>query len=135
MTAKVFLDTNIVVYLLSADNDKVTVVENLMQQNPLISTQVVHEFINCCLKKIRLSRDDTFALANQLMEASQVVAMDKTISQKAMQICSRYQFSFWDSLIVAAALQANCKVLYSEDMQHLQWIDDALQIINPFIKP
>jgi predicted nucleic acid-binding protein len=49
-----------------------------------------------------------------------------------MRISDRYGFSYWDSLIVAAALDAGCAVLYTEDLQNGQTIDSALRIINPF---
>ncbi len=49
-----------------------------------------------------------------------------------MDIKKRYRFSYWDSLIIASALENNCSILYSEDMQHSQVIEDNLKIINPF---
>ncbi len=53
--------------------------------------------------------------------------------KEAIALGERYQLSHWDSLIVAAALRANCDTLYSEDMQHGQLIDGRLTVINPFI--
>ena len=52
---------------------------------------------------------------------------------KACEIAERYRFSFYDSMIITAALESNCEILYSEDMQHNQTIDDTLKIINPFL--
>jgi len=51
----------------------------------------------------------------------------------ALRIQARFHFSYWDSLIVASALENGCKVLYTEDMQHGQIIEDSLTIVNPFI--
>jgi hypothetical protein len=50
----------------------------------------------------------------------------------ACQIAEKYQFSFYDSLIIASALKCDCYTLYSEDLQHGQIIEDKLKIINPF---
>ena len=49
-----------------------------------------------------------------------------------LNIISKYKFSYWNSLIIASALQNNCTILYSEDMQHNQLIENKLRIINPF---
>ena len=52
--------------------------------------------------------------------------------REAIALGERFQFSHWDSLIVATALEAGCDTLYSEDMQHGQLIDNRLTVINPF---
>jgi predicted nucleic acid-binding protein len=51
---------------------------------------------------------------------------------QTVKIAAKYGFSFWDSMMVASALNNHCSVLYSEDLQHNQIIEDRLQIINPF---
>jgi predicted nucleic acid-binding protein len=54
--------------------------------------------------------------------------------REAVRLAARYQLSHWDSLIVAAALLAECETLYSEDLQHRQVFDDRLTVINPFVE-
>jgi predicted nucleic acid-binding protein len=54
--------------------------------------------------------------------------------REAVRLAVRYQLSHWDSLIVAAALLADCETLYSEDLQHRQVFDDRLTVINPFVE-
>lgn len=68
-----------------------------------------------------------------LMSCCTVVTISDILQIKAIDLHFRYQFSFYDSLIVAAALEADCTVLYSEDMQHGFVVDNSLQIINPFV--
>jgi len=62
-----------------------------------------------------------------------VVDIDQSKVLQAMEVNIRYGYSYWDSLIIATALQNNCGILYSEDMQHDQLIEDRLRIINPLI--
>lgn len=61
-----------------------------------------------------------------------MVTVDSAVIVEAMRIETRYGFSWWDSLIIAAALRANCDMLYTEDMQHGQVIDGRLTLVNPF---
>jgi predicted nucleic acid-binding protein len=63
-----------------------------------------------------------------------VVKTDLECHRTASRLRSTHQFSFWDSLIVAAALEADCPLLYSEDMQHGQMIDQKLTILNPLLE-
>ena len=67
------------------------------------------------------------------MDRADVVALDEATINQAAIVAIRYQLSHWDALIVASALISGCETLYSEDLQHLQVIDDRLTIINPFL--
>ena len=67
------------------------------------------------------------------MDRADVVALDEATINQAATVAIRYQLSHWDALIVASALISGCETLYSEDLQHLQVIDDRLTIINPFL--
>ena len=66
------------------------------------------------------------------MEIFSFAVITKSDIRLAMDIKKRYRLSYWDSLIIASALENNCSILYSEDMQHSQVIEDNLKIINPF---
>jgi len=118
----VFLDTNIALYTLSGDVAKAEAVEILLSRRPYISAQVVNEFINVGRGKMGFSRDEIYALAGDLMRACQVRPLTEAAVFTAMRIARRYQFSHWDSLIIAVALQDGCEILYSEDLQHSQVI-------------
>ena len=131
MTA-IFIDTNIALYALSGDVVKSATVDRLLALRPLISVQVVNEFINVGRRKMGFSREEIYALAGDLMRACQVRPLTEDTVFTAMQIARRYQFSHWDSLIIAVAMQAHCTILYSEDLQHGQIIE-GLTVLNPFI--
>ena len=128
----VFLDTNVALYSLSDDERKAETVDYLLSKRLVISVQVVNEFINVGQKKMGLSREEIYALAVDLMKATKVVALTEETVFSAMRIATRFKFSHWDSLIVATAIQAQCDILHSEDLQHGQKIE-GLTIINPFL--
>ena len=130
----VFLDSNVCLYLLSEDSPKKQHAERVLAlPKTVISSQVLNETINVAIKKFKLSQYEIvshidFLLANCELQNSTVV-----LQKKAIDLHFRYQFSFYDSLIIAAALEAHCTILYSEDMNHGQLIEGKLKIINPFV--
>ena len=139
MSGDYFLDTNLFIYQLEKlDETKFNVArqlisEGLVAQSAVISFQVVQECINISLKKaeIKLSHQDiTTYMEDVLMPLCQVLP-SKSLYAKAIVLQARYKYGFYDSLIIAAALEADCKVLYSEDLQDGQVID-GLAIKNPF---
>jgi len=130
---RVFADTNVIVYAESDDGEKSVRARSIVESGPVISSQVVNETIAALASKFRFTRPDAYEVANALMDLCEVVPIDQRTVREAMTLALRYQLSHWDALIVAAALNAGCDVLYSEDMQHGQRIDDRLTIVNPFI--
>ncbi len=134
MNGRYFLDSNIGIYLLERGSQKQQIAMGLMQKAvPVISTQVITENINVCIRKLRYSKTDAFQHAENLLKICEVFLIDELTLQKSFDISINYQYSYYDSLIIAAALLSNCDILYSEDMQHQQTIDNQLKIINPFI--
>jgi len=134
MNDNCFIDTNILVYCY-ADDEPVKHQEAIDIANgsdTFISTQVLTELSNTLKRKFKL---DWQAVENVISEVSSdfnvFVNKPDTIEQ-ACQIAEKYQYSFYDSLIISAALSCNCKTLYSEDMQNGQVIDNRLTIVNPF---
>jgi predicted nucleic acid-binding protein len=99
----------------------------------IISTQVLSEFTNVCYKKNLLESGISLYI-KQLSENFNVCLIYKATILKAIQIKETYNYSYYDSLIIASALQANCQILYTEDMQHNQLIENSLTIINPFVR-
>ncbi len=80
---------------------------------------------------------DEAELVNALMNlhsSCRIVLDNSELFLTASYLRNRYSFSYWDSLIVAAALNGNCSTIYTEDMQHGQIIENTLTIINPFQK-
>lgn len=134
MNGKNFLDTNIVVYLYSADEpEKRAVAFALIEQNnSVVSTQVLSELANTLSRKFKLTFDVVAQAVAEVRDACTVVpVMPDTIAQ-ALALAKKYRYSYYDSLILAAALSAGCDMLISEDMQHGQTIEVALTIRNPF---
>ncbi len=134
MSDKVFIDTNILIYLYS-DNErtKKQIAQKLVEENTIfISTQVVQEFANILRKKYKVDWKLIRSAIEEISRASSVFINHTGTINQALVIADKYQFSFYDSLIVASALENNCNILYSEDMQHKQVINGKLHIINPF---
>ena len=129
---RVFADTNIAVYAESDDGEKSKRARAIVEGSPVISTQVVNELIAALTGKYAFSRADAHEVASGLMDLCEVVPVDQGTVRQAMSIADRYRLSHWDALIVAAALEAGCDVLYTEDMQHEQVFDGRLTVKNPF---
>lgn len=133
MNDLIFVDTNLVLYTLGKDNRKKTVARAILAKQPLLSTQVINEAVNVCLRRFKFTPEQSYAFAELVMRKTDVRAVAEATVRKSAQIALRYQYSNWDLLIIASALLENCSMLYSEDMQHNQLIDNQLRIINPFL--
>jgi len=135
MNANVFLDTNILVYSYSVNElEKRNVARNLILNNiSFISTQVLQELSNTITRKLGFSFDDAIKVVEEMSKNNNLHTNTKITILKACEIAARYQLSFYDSMIVAAALESNCEILYTEDMQHNQIINNPLTITNPFL--
>lgn len=133
MNAKpVFIDTNVILYLFSEDKNKKKVALSLLSSEYTISTQVINENINVCLKKLKLSKKEAFAHGRKLLNTFNVTCIYPNTIVRAMDILEKYSISFWDSMIVAAALENNCQTLLTEDMQDGLVVENTLVIKNPF---
>jgi len=130
---RAFADTNIAVYAESDDGEKSKRARSILESSPVISTQVVNETIAALTGKYGFSKSDAHEVADALMDLCEVVSVDEGTVREAMKLAVRYQLSHWDALIVAAAIQASCDLIYSEDMQHEQVFDDRVSVKNPFI--
>lgn len=128
----VFADTNIVVYAYGVDPDKVAKAKAILNDAPVISTQVINEFHNVARRKLGLDLSTRHRIASDLLQSCRVVAIDQAIVSAAMQVEARYQISYWDALIVAAALASGCATLFSEDLQDGQVFEGRLTVRNPF---
>jgi len=136
MPDKVFLDTNVVLYAYSEDEiDKQSIASELLKRfdgKALISKQVINEFTNILFKKFKLPSDTIESVLLELDTAFTIVDFDLKTQIKAIRLKQTYNLHYYDALIVATALENQCSILYSEDMQHNQVIDGSLTIINPF---
>jgi len=130
--ADVFFDTNVLLYLLSAGPGKADCAEELLVADGIINVQVLNEFISVALKKLRMPWAEIRDVLAQVRVVCQVVDLTLATHDRASQVAERYGLSFYDALIVAAALFAGCTTLYSEDMRDGRVIERQLTIRNPF---
>ena len=137
----VFLDTNIFVYAFLASEPRkrakaVELIEtSLGSGRGCISYQVVQEFANVARKKFatRLSAGDCKAFIDAAMQPLMRVASSTALIHTALDLQDELKYSFYDSLMMAAALQAGAEMLYTEDLQHWQLVRGVLRIVNPFL--
>ena len=133
MTDKPTLDTNVMIYAFGKqDDERKQIAKTTVAKCNIISLQVVNETVYVLLRKFQftsyeLDKVIEFMKQNFVISDLNVQTLDQTV-----KIMDKYGFSFWDSMMVSAALNNHCSILYSEDMQNTQVIEDRLQIINPF---
>ena len=126
-----FFDTNIVVYAF-LDNTKTEKAADIVSKGGIISTQVLNEFTNIALKKFKRPWDEIESAISKLKEACPEITPLTTETQAlAVEIAKLHRTSVYDALIIAAALEADCAVLMSEDLQHERRFGELL-VINPF---
>ena len=130
--ADVFFDTNVVLALLSGDPVKADRAEELLAIGGIISVQVLNELSSVALKQLRMTWPEIREVLAQVRAVCPVVDLSSTTHDRAAQVAERYGLSFYDALIVAAALIEGCTSLVSEDMQDGQVIERQLTICNPF---
>lgn len=134
MSDRIFLDSNILVYAYSdSEPEKRIIARKLVSENQtFISTQVLQELVNVLTKKFKISYAVAITAVQEYSKNSNLYINTETTIIKACTIASRYGFSFYDSLIIASAIESNCSILYSEDLQDGQMIEGKVTIINPF---
>ncbi len=140
MTDRIFFDTNVVVYLFdTSEKEKhLRIIELLSEHigksSICISSQVINEFVTITARKIK--NLISFEKEKEILEFLKIIFIISPLtiytSLTAIDLKLKYRFSYWDCLILASALEDDCSVIYSEDMQHNQIINDRMRIINPF---
>ena len=130
--AEPFFDTNVLLYLLSADAAKADRAESLLADGGTISAQVLNEFASVALRKLEMTVAELREILEPVRSVCQVEPVTEDTHDRALALVERYGFSFYDALLIAAALRAGCTRLYSEDLQHGQLIDRQVRILNPF---
>ncbi|MGA0089318.1 MAG: PIN domain-containing protein [Burkholderiaceae bacterium] len=127
-----FFDTNVLLYLLSNDSSKADRATNLIKNGGNISVQVLNELAAVCLRKLKMPYPEVRDLLWTIQKFCLVHPLTTHVNALGLELCERYQLGFYDALIVASALEADCKTLFSEDMQNGQVINQKLRIKNPF---
>lgn len=128
-----FIDTNIFLYAFSdIDLDKQLIAKEIILQSCKISTQVINEASNNFIKKLTFDEYMITSFVESAYARYEIIDFSKPVFIRASGIRTKYKYSYYDSLIIAAALESQCDILYSEDMHHNQIIEKNLKIINPF---
>ncbi|MBD2514460.1 PIN domain-containing protein [Nostoc sp. FACHB-973] len=137
MSNNIFLDTNLWIYLYAKNPpEKYQKVAEIIKNNSsllLISTQVLGELFHVLTRKNFTSKTDAITIISDIINTFPVQAISTTEVIQALEINAQYNYSYWDSLIIATALLGKCSIIYSEDMQHNQLIDNKVRIVNPFV--
>jgi predicted nucleic acid-binding protein len=127
-----FLDSNVLIYLASADTAKADQAEAALAEGGTISVQVLNEVANVARRRMGLSWNETRALLDTLRALLAVTPLTIEVHEAGLALAERYSLSLYDAMIVAAALEAGCERLLSEDMQDGLLIERRLRIVNPF---
>ncbi len=130
--AEVFYDTNVVLYLLSAEAAKAERAEELLAAGGRISVQVLNEFASVASRKLGMDWPEIGEILAGVRAVCPVESIAIDTHERGLAVASRYGLNIYDAMIVASALLAGCKVLYSEDLQHGQVFERQLTVRNPF---
>jgi predicted nucleic acid-binding protein len=136
MTDRIFIDTNLWVYLFSDDIEKRRAACELIRDNfktIQVSSQVLGELFNVLTKKNITGLEKAQKIVDRISNDFFVLSIDKEIVKDAITLKLRYGYSYWDSLIIASALKVEARILYSEDLHHNHTIENELRILNPFV--
>ena len=130
--AEQFFDTNVLLYLLSADETKANRAEEELSAGGIVSVQVLNEFASVASRKLDMSITEIQEVLAAIRAVCKVVPISEQTHDLGLKVAARYGLSVYDAMIVAAALLEGCKTLLSEDMQNGQTIDGTLEVRNPF---
>ena len=133
MPAKVFFDTNVLIYALAGNDPRSERSELLLSSGGIISVQVLNEFVSVARRKLKMSWDEV----REALDAIRVlcpspIPITVQTHESALQISEQYGYEIYDALIIAAGLSAKCGTLFSEDLQDGQKIKGSLTIRNPY---
>lgn len=136
MSVKAFFDTNVLIYALAEGDPRNAQAEELLASGGVLSVQILNEFVSVARRKILMSWSDV----KEALDAFRVLCPSPLpitieVHELALKIAERHGYNIYDALVVAAALEAGCRTLYSEDLHDGQTIDGELTIRNPFARP
>ena len=132
--AESFFDTNVLLYLLSADAAKADRAEALVAGGGVISVQVLNEFAAVATRKLAMPWAEVRDVLSPIRAICRVEPLIVETHERGLSLAERYNLSVCDAMIIASALLAGCTTLYSEDMQHGQHIEGSLSVRNPFVQ-
>ena len=134
MNEKFAIDTNILIYARDmSHSEKFQIAMNILDYEPVVSTQVALEYLNVIKRLFKISKQECMEICLCDIENCDFHPVTYSTLQRAYKLQQRYDFQMFDSIIVAAALESDCNILYSEDMHHGLIIEKQLKIVNPFV--
>jgi predicted nucleic acid-binding protein len=134
MPDKAFFDTNVLIYAVAKNDPRSKIAEKLLASGGVLSVQVLAEFVSVARRKVLMPWEDI----QDVLDAFRVlcpspVPITVEIHEASLRLAKRHGYNIYDALVLAAALEAGCTTLYSEDLQDGQIIDQKLTIRNPFV--
>jgi predicted nucleic acid-binding protein len=127
-----FFDTNVLIYAFAEDDPRTDAAEALLARGGVVGVQTLNEFVAIAVRKLAMSWEEVLAALGALrILCPAPVPITVETHDTALRIAARYRYHIYDSLVIAAALEASCRTLYSEDMHDGQAIE-SLTIRNPF---
>ncbi len=133
MSERVAVDTNVAIHLHDVqDPARQATAQQVMAQAPVVSAQVVSEYLNVLQRRLRVEKKVALAMAQEVFGQCEIAPVTHTTLANAARLLARYDFQLFDAIVVANALETGCTVLYSADFQHQQLIDGRLRLVNPF---
>ena len=132
MSDKYFLDTNILIYSIGNIIPKKKISVDLIGKNAVISTQIITESANVMYRKLNCGYSEIRSVTDRFAKEMNLDIITHQTVRTAFDIAEKYGYSYYDSQVIASALESDCAILYSEDLQHNQIIETCIRIINPF---
>ena len=132
--SRIALDSNILIYNHSLDYEsRRFIARDFFNVKPVVSSQVISEYLNVMRKKFKMQKNDLLDLCSLWLEKCFVQPVLFSTVKLAQTLVACYNLQIFDGIIVAAALEADCDILYSEDMQDGLIVNKTLRIVNPFV--
>ncbi|MCL2830387.1 MAG: PIN domain-containing protein [Betaproteobacteria bacterium] len=130
--AEVFADSNVLLYLLSADERKADRAQAVLQEQCVVSVQVLNEAAHVARKKAGMSWEEIDGFLALIRALCTVVPLTIETHNLGRRIAAQYRIGLYNALIVASSILSGCRILYSEDLQHGMIFDEKVELINPF---
>ena len=127
-----FADTNVLLHLLSADAAKADRAEALLGERLIVSVQVLNEFANVTRSKLAMEWPEIVDVLGLLRKRCSMRPLTVLVHELALELAQSHALAWYDALIVAAAADAGCTTLYSEDMQDGLQVNGGSTICKPF---
>jgi predicted nucleic acid-binding protein len=135
MPDRAFFDTNVLIYALAKDDPRSMQAEQLLNAGGVLSVQILNEFVSVARRKISMSWSDIFeALRAVRILCPSPLPITVETHEAALKIAEKYGYGIYDALVIATALEAECRTLYSEDLHDGQTVNGQVTIRNPFAR-